>query len=91
MFSACESHCKTTNFRLFGNSLIITLPRLMGSNSYFSDIFAYALPSLYCSNTHLKVPEKQNAETSAIIEVVIVVNHLIMCILLVAPGHYLPW
>lgn len=60
----------------------------MGSNSYFSDIFAYALPSLHCFNTHLKVPEKQNAETSAIIEVVIVVNHLIMCILLVAPGHY---
>lgn len=64
----------------------------MGSKSYFSDIFAYALPSLHCLNTHLKVPEKQNAETSAIIEVVRVVNnHLIMCILLVAPGHYLPW
>ena len=45
--------------KMFGNGLI-TLPRLMGSTSFFSKIIADVFPPGHCVKAHLNDPDQQS-------------------------------
>ena len=55
-------------WKLFGNGPI-TLPKLMGRNSCFSNITADVISTLHLVNGLLNAPDQQTAKSSAFIEV----------------------
>jgi len=57
--------------KLFG---LITLPRLIGSNSCFSKIIADVFHPWNSVSTHLNAPDEQTAKTFAFIEVLALVD-----------------